>query len=756
MRSTNTPFVVLGILLVHLLVAEGLSITSMTLSRTVFEAGSIQRLTKPTVMTNPPTATVSCNHARVNDAIRNGIVVDLSVTCTATNGTHSAVQRQLVEVVDTTPPELVLLGNSPLVLQLRNPVHTLDPGYITSDMNSGRVVVSSNWSSVVDAIGLSLTNTTQTVVYQATDAVGHVTTARRTVQVIDHMAPQVQLVGLSTIVITQGDLVADPGIFAHDNVTPQDRLNITTSVSFPFLATALGSIQVHYTVTDLAGLQSSVSRTINVQEPAPMLTLTQRIVFVEGNATAPTINTTTLLRDIVTVEHGVVSFTPDTLVPIARQALDSRPISIRATSASGTRVVEDTVEVVLRDTRAPRIHWALSDSLVEDTTALPSITIPFGTSLSQVSEQLMLNVVGVDDNFGTISSSIGISPMDSLSINTQLVRYTLVDGAGLHATPVLRNVLVPYPASPNKYHLASMQTTLSTLELASATSQIRLELTSLTPLQYAVAFSVVAAADPSGGTHKVTFGVFDSGFGEWLSGAEIENVAQQASRTSAPASEDDLIMLAMIGGAFLFGIIIIVLVVTCGRTCCRPKHKHAGNSMKLPSPDQLSMEQIDHSAAKSGTTRIGQMYSGAALSLGSFAQDETTAPTYIASNGSDENPALYSAVSSHHMAQPTYATPESQQQQQQVLYASPLDSGGPASIVLPRSQGVQQVQSQQDTGPLYSAPSDAAAPSVTAHMLYATPEQQGAQDAIYANAGAEVPTSMDLPRQHGASFSFTT
>ncbi len=222
-------------------------------------------------------ATASDN---VDGDISADVVIDSSAVDTTVVGSYPvfydvvdssenpAVQViRTVNVVDTTPPVIVLLGNDPQTV-------VVDAGYVESG-----AVVTDNQSAplvlMIDDSGLPvpLVEGTYQVLYDVTDDAGNpAVQVTRTVNVVapDGVPPVISLVGADPLVL---ELNVDPyvelGATASDNVDGDISADVVIDSS-AVDTTVVGSYPVFYDVVDSSENPAvQVTRTVNVVDTTP-------------------------------------------------------------------------------------------------------------------------------------------------------------------------------------------------------------------------------------------------------------------------------------------------------------------------------------------------------------------------------------------------------------------------------------------------------------------------------------------------------
>src|SRR5439155_24551871 len=123
---------------------------------------------------------------------------------------HSDIKTRTVNVVDTQPPSITVVGANPLTVECHG-TFTL-PGATASDVCAGRLTGSIAASGSVDA------NTVGSYTRSYTVSVGYATSVRptRTVNVVDTQAPSIAVVGANPLTVECHGTFTDPGATASD------------------------------------------------------------------------------------------------------------------------------------------------------------------------------------------------------------------------------------------------------------------------------------------------------------------------------------------------------------------------------------------------------------------------------------------------------------------------------------------------------------------------------------------------------------
>ncbi|MCP3993782.1 MAG: DUF5011 domain-containing protein, partial [bacterium] len=191
---------------------------------------------------------------------------------------NPATAFRTVDVVDTTPPVITLLGANPQVIQVGAVYSELGATALDSydgDI-SGSVVINS--SAVNTAVVGSYS-----VTYDVTDSEGNAAIQlTRTVDVVDTTIPVITLVGANPQAIDVGSPYVELGATATDNYDGDVSGSIATN-SAAVNTAAVGSYSVTYDVTDSNGnAATQVVRTVNVVNAAPTLNAISDQTVAEG------------------------------------------------------------------------------------------------------------------------------------------------------------------------------------------------------------------------------------------------------------------------------------------------------------------------------------------------------------------------------------------------------------------------------------------------------------------------------------------
>src|SRR3989338_5918108 len=203
--------------------------------------------------------------------INSNIIIDSSAVDTNTIGTYiviydvqdqagnSATQiTRTVNVVDTTPPIITLVGSDPINIEVFTPYS--DSGATALDNYDGDITGN---IITVNPVNTNIIGT-YLVTYDVMDSSGNpATQITRTVNVVDTTAPIITLVGNTIETIEAGISYMDAGATALDNYDGDITGNIITVN--PVDTNTLGTYIVTYDVMDSSGNPATqITRTVNV------------------------------------------------------------------------------------------------------------------------------------------------------------------------------------------------------------------------------------------------------------------------------------------------------------------------------------------------------------------------------------------------------------------------------------------------------------------------------------------------------------
>lgn len=212
---------------------------------------------------------------------------DYTVTYIATYKNKNATATLKVKVVDTTAPVLTLNHKSDSVTLPGQ--QYVEEGYTAYDAYDGDLTTKVQ-RMVVEGV----------VYYKVTDSSGNVAEEKRPIEYADVEAPELELHGDATVVITLGQTFNDPGWVAYDaldgDLTEKVQVYRDYDINVP------GTYTITYEVTDQAGNMTSVTRTLIVKEASgdiPVVNPGEKVIY-------------------LTFDDGPSQFTPELLKILAK------------------------------------------------------------------------------------------------------------------------------------------------------------------------------------------------------------------------------------------------------------------------------------------------------------------------------------------------------------------------------------------------------------------------------------------------------
>jgi hypothetical protein len=274
-------------------------------------------------------STLTTDISAVNNTLVHGSSFD--VVYTAYDGNTTVQSTRTVNVVDTKPPVITLLGDNPYEIQPGIPFQDVDPSFEV-DLGTSVTV---DYSNVV-----TTDNSNFDVVYRASDGVHPDTVAIRRVAVADTLSPIITLEGISPITIERYSVYTDQGV----TLDPGSSLVSTVS---NVDNTTVGSYTITYVATDNINPDTIAKRIVNVVDTtAPIVTL--------NGASSVTLERYGVFADI---DPGVTIDANGTLSSVDISQLDN---TTQDTYTVTYNVVDDhnnanviTREVVVEDTLPP-------------------------------------------------------------------------------------------------------------------------------------------------------------------------------------------------------------------------------------------------------------------------------------------------------------------------------------------------------------------------------------------------------------------
>jgi len=399
------------------------------------------------------------------------------------SGNAAAQVTRIVNIVDTTPPVITMLGSTPLTIEVHTPY--VDAGATALDNYDGDITASIITANPVNTSTLG----TYTITYDVTDSSGNAAaTVTRTVNVVDTTLPTISLLGSDPITVEAGIPYVDTGATALDNYDG----NITASITAvnPVNTSTLGTYTIAYDVNDSSGnAAAQVTRTVNVVDTTPPTitllgnnaTIEVGSVYTDAGATALDTHDGNLTGSIISVN------------PINSSALGTYTITYDVTDSSGNAAATVTRTVKVVDTTLPVITVMGTNP----------IDISFGNAYTDA------GATALDNYDGNITASItAINPVNTSALGTYTITYNVNDSSGNAAAQITRTVNVVDTAIPI---ITMLGTSPITVALGSVYTDAGA--TALDDVDGDITASIITASNVDTntiGNYSVTYNVTDS------------------------------------------------------------------------------------------------------------------------------------------------------------------------------------------------------------------------------------------------------
>ena len=191
-----------------------------------------------------------------------------------------------------------------------------------------------------------------TLTYSASDAVGNVGRATRTVRVTDQTPPVITLNGLSVVQIPYGSSYSDPGAMATDAV--DGDLSAYVQVIAPMQTPSAGSSLVRsYVVSDFSGNESeTLVRTLEIVKATPSITSAPTASAI---TVGQSLGSSVLTGGTASVPGSFAWTTPGTLPP---EGTSSYSVTFTPTDTANYNTVTTTVSTTVNPAQTPIESWA--------------------------------------------------------------------------------------------------------------------------------------------------------------------------------------------------------------------------------------------------------------------------------------------------------------------------------------------------------------------------------------------------------------
>lgn len=163
-------------------------------------------------------------------------------------------KSQIIKIVDTTPPEIVLEGGD--TIKQSNKIKYQELGVKAIDNYDGDITES------ITTEEKKIDENTLEIIYTVSDSSGNISVKKRTVNIIDDTPPTITLNGASKIAITVGKEYKEQGAKAIDDKDGDLTKNIQIEGTVDTSKT--GTYTITYKVTDKSGNVAIKTRTVVV------------------------------------------------------------------------------------------------------------------------------------------------------------------------------------------------------------------------------------------------------------------------------------------------------------------------------------------------------------------------------------------------------------------------------------------------------------------------------------------------------------
>ncbi|MDB4746409.1 DUF5011 domain-containing protein, partial [Verrucomicrobia bacterium] len=352
----------------------------------------------------------------VDTAIPGIYVVTYDIMDASGNAATTVVRS--VEVTDTTPPVITLVGANPQVIECPNPYVELGAtAFDASDLALGAVVIDAT------AVNVSVPGI-YPVTYDISDASGNAAvTVVRSVEVIDTTPPVIALLGDNPQLLECPSPYVELGATASD--TCDQALGLVLIDASAVDAATPGDYVVTYNISDASGnVAVQLTRTVTVRDTTPpviaLLGDNPQLIecpspYVELGATASD-TCDQALGAVVIDASAVDASTPGDYV-----------VTYNISDASGNAAVQVTRTVRVQDTTSPVITL----------TGLAALTLE--CSVDSYSEE---GATVIDTCDTTVTVVVGGDTVDPTHVGTYVVTYDSTDASGNVAVQLTRTVTV--------------------------------------------------------------------------------------------------------------------------------------------------------------------------------------------------------------------------------------------------------------------------------------------------------------------------
>ncbi len=357
------------------------------------------------------------NTARLNTNFGGTYNVTYTVTDSFQN-TASVIRT--INVIDNNnpPPVINLVGANPQTIEV-NTAYT-ELGATANDDSDGNITaqISIDSSNVnTGTIG------SYSVSYSVTDSALNSVNLTRTVNVVaKNIAPVITLLGTNPQTILQGSPYVELNASAADDLDGNISNQIVINANNVNTATP-GTYQVSYSVTDTGGKTSSVTRTVNITDAPPVITLlganpqviATNDTYTELNATASDATDGDITNQI-SIDSSAVNTGATGSYSVSYSVTDSalntvnisRVVNVVNNTAPVIKLLGENPQTILVNTAYTELNATATDDFDGDLTAQITIDISNVNTSASGTYQVSYSVTDSNGATGTVTRTVNV------------------------------------------------------------------------------------------------------------------------------------------------------------------------------------------------------------------------------------------------------------------------------------------------------------------------------------------------------------
>ncbi|MDP2895660.1 MAG: DUF5011 domain-containing protein [bacterium] len=340
------------------------------------------------------------------------------------SGNPAAEKTRTVNVIDTTPPSISLLGEVSMTIEFGTPYTEL--GYTATDNYDGDLTATVAVSGSVDHTTVG----SYTLRYNVSDSSGNPAEQKtRTVRVVDSVPPEITLLGDNPVTIEGGTPYEEPGYTATDNydgdITAQVTIKGSVDHTYP------GSYALKYKVTDSSGNPAQEkTRIVTVADTTGPV-----IVLTGDNPMTLEVGTPYEDPGYSATDNCDGDLTSDVIVTgsVDRTVVGTYTLRYNVSDWTGNPAEQKTRIVHIVDTAPPQI------TLLGDN----PLTLQAGSPYEEP------GYTASDDYDGDLTAQVRLAgSVDHSTPGTYVLRYNVMDSSGNPAEEKTRTVNVVDTGAP--------------------------------------------------------------------------------------------------------------------------------------------------------------------------------------------------------------------------------------------------------------------------------------------------------------------